>query len=236
MSETDLRLAQHAVLSAADALESASDELCRLDGAIGDGDHGLAMAMAAKGIRSAIEERSPVDLSGLVTVVANQFRAVGGAMGALSYVLVDAVGKAASTDGAPFSAAQLAHLLRAAEDAVTGFGGAKRGDKTIVDAIAPAREAAEECASLQRPAAKALLAAAAAAEEGAASTAQMIAHIGRASRLGERSMGAVDAGATSFAIVLRALARSYAEATRRSISCGNPAAASAKGHVPLLSA
>src|ERR1039458_2370710 len=109
---------------------------------------------AAKGIRSAIEERSPVDLSGLVTVVANQFGAVGGAMGALSYVLVDAVGKAASTDGAPFSAAQLARLLRAAEDAVTGFGGAKRGDKTIVDAIAPAREAAEECASPQRPANK----------------------------------------------------------------------------------
>ncbi|MGC9974524.1 MAG: DAK2 domain-containing protein [Gaiellaceae bacterium] len=213
MSDATLTTTQQAVLSAADALESARDELCRLDAVAGDGDHGLTMAAAARAIRSEIEHRAPADLGELTALVASQFSAVGGSMGALSYVLVEAVGNAVSAEDAPLSAAQLARLLAAAEDAVSGFGGAKRGDKTIIDAIAPAREAAEQCACQQRPPAEALLASAAAAEKGAASTAELIARIGRASRLGERSLGAVDAGATSFAIVLRALARSYAEET-----------------------
>jgi len=213
MNDGDVRVAQHAVLCAADALESASDELGRLDAATGDGDEGLAMATAARGVRSAIAERPPTELADLLAVVANQFGAVGGAMGALSYVLLDAVAKAVSREADAFSAAGLAQLLRAAEDAVTAFGGAQRGDKTIVDAIAPAREAAEECAQRQQTAAQALLRAAAAAENGAAATAPMVAHVGRASRLGERSVGAVDAGAMSFAIALRALARAYAEET-----------------------
>lgn len=213
MSVEELRVAQRAVLEAADALQSASDELCRLDAATGDGDEGLAMRRAAAGIRRAIEAQAPADVAALLGIVAEQFGAVGGAMGALSYVLLDAVGRAAVTDAAPFSAAQLAQLLRAAEDSVTQFGGAKRGDKTIVDAIAPAREAAEERAKSQCPAAEALAAAAAAAESGAAATAQMTAHVGRASRLGERSLGVVDAGAMSFAVAMTALARSYAHDT-----------------------
>ena len=218
MSEHALRVALSATLSAADALESASDELCQLDAVAGDGDHGLAMAAAARAIREELDHRTPADVGELAALVAKSFSAVGGSMGAISSVLVEAVGVEVTHLDAPLSAAQVARLLAAAEDAVAAFGGATRGDKTIVDAIAPAREAAESSAERQRPAAEALMAAAAAAEEGVASTAQMTARIGRASRLGDISLGAVDPGAASFAIALAALAHSYARDVDRTTS------------------
>ena len=212
MSDSALIKAQRAVGAAAEALESASDELCRLDAACGDGDHGLSMAAAARSVRSDLNESPPADIPELVAMVARNFGAVGGSMGALSYVLVSAAGEEAVGEAAS-SATRISRMLTAAEDAVTSFGGAKPGDKTVVDAIAPARAAAENASRCQDSAADALLAAAAAAEKGAASTAGMIARVGRASRLGERSLGGVDAGATSFAIVLRALAVAYAKET-----------------------
>jgi dihydroxyacetone kinase len=101
-------------------------------------------------------------------------------------------------------------MLAAAEDAVTSFAGAKPGDKTVVDAIAAARTAAEEGVRLGESTSLTLSRAAAGAREGAAATATMIARLGRASRLGERSRGSVDPGAKSFAIALDALADSYA--------------------------
>jgi dihydroxyacetone kinase-like protein len=210
MSDLALRTVQRAVLSAADALESACDELCRLDAVAGDGDHGLAMAAASKAIRADLSRQEPASLTELVASIANHFAAVGGSMGALCSVLIEAVGRAAAEDST-FSAAQLAHLLTVAEAALTSFGGAKRGDKSIIDAIGPARDAAENCAQQKLSPTCALRAAAAAAHEGAMSTAGMIARVGRASRLGQRSLGEVDAGAMSFAIVLNALTHSYVE-------------------------
>jgi dihydroxyacetone kinase len=211
MSDLALRTLQRAVLSAADALESACDELCRLDSTAGDGDHGLAMAAAAKAIRAEFARQEPASLAELVAATAKQFSSVGGSMGALGFVLIEAVGRAASAEDSRFSAAQLARLLAVAEAAVAGFGGAKRGDKTIIDAIAPARDAAEECAQQKLAPTRALLVAAAAAQEGAMLTASMVAQVGRASRLGERGLGGVDPGAKSFAIALDALAHSYIE-------------------------
>jgi dihydroxyacetone kinase-like protein len=211
MSDQAVRIVQRAVMSAADALESACDELCRLDAAAGDGDHGLSMAAAAKAIRSDLTSQEPANLAELIATTAKRFSAVGGTMGALCCVLIEAVGQAVSVETAPFSAAQLAHLLAVGEAALTAFGGAKRGDKTIIDAIAPARDAAEKCAQQKLPPIPALLAAGAAAQEGAISTAGIIAQVGRASRLGERSLGVVDPGAMSFAIALNALVHSYIE-------------------------
>ena len=160
-----------------------------------------------------LEQGTVSNVGELTDLVAKEFSGVGGSMGALCYVLVEAVGRAATTDGTSFSAGKLAHLLAAAEDAVTELGGARRGDKTIVDAIGAAREAAIESEQSHQPTTDALLAAAAAADQGATSTAQMPARVGRASRLAQRSIGTVDPGARSFAIVLAALARSYAQET-----------------------
>jgi dihydroxyacetone kinase-like protein len=217
MSGSALKTVHRAVLRGADALESACDELCRLDSTAGDGDHGFAMAAAAKAIRADLTRQEPPSLAELTTVVAKQFSAVGGTMGALYSVLVEAVGGAASAEAVPFSAAQLEHLLAIAEAALADFGGAMRGDKTVIDAVAPAREAAEECARQELSPSCALAVAAAAAQEGALATEGMVAKVGRASRLGERSIGVVDPGAMSFAIALNALARSYAEDTEATL-------------------
>lgn len=97
-----------------------------------------------------------------------------------------------------------------AEDAVSGFGGAKRGEKSLLDAIAYARDAADEVASRDASPEDALLASAAGARKGAAATATMEARVGRAARLGARSLGSVDAGAQSFAVVITALSEVYA--------------------------
>ena len=147
--------------------------------------------------------------AGVVAAIASYFAAVGGSMGALCSVLFEEVGRAVVDMDAPFSTEQFVYLLTIAEKAVSEFGGAKRGDKTIIDAIGTARDAAEKCAQEELRPVDALTAAAAAARQGAMATAGMIAQIGRASRLGVRSLGAVDPGAMSVAIVLDALARSY---------------------------
>jgi dihydroxyacetone kinase len=205
-----LAVAERLVVAMSNALEGASEELCELDASAGDGDHGLAMAAAAKSIRSEISKHRPADLAGLVDLVAGQFGAVGGAMGALTYVLVQALREAAAESKAHLSAFEIARVLAVAEETVSAFGGARRGDKTIVDAIAAAREAAENSARVGRSPGQTLLDAAAAARKGASSTAEMVARIGRASRLGELSRGTVDPGARSFAIALNALADAYA--------------------------
>lgn len=209
-AQDGLAVTERAVVAATVALEAACDELCRLDSAAGDGDHGLAMAAAARGIRGELSDHLPADLASLLAAAAHQLAAVGGSMGALSYVLVQALVETVAGRSGPLTVAEIAGLLAASEDAVSGFGGAQRGDKTIVDAIAAARAAAEECARLGMPVAETLLRAAAAAQEGTDATAAMVARIGRASRLGERSRGTVDPGARSFAIVLGALAGAYA--------------------------
>jgi dihydroxyacetone kinase len=103
----------------------------------------------------------------------------------------------------------VADYLAAFRDALTEFGGAKPGDKTIVDAVAGAHAAAAAAAARGDDAARTLSAAAAGGNTAAESTAGMVARMGRASRLGERSRGSVDAGARSFALVLTTVADAY---------------------------
>jgi len=105
----------------------------------------------------------------------------------------------------------------AAEAAVSGLGGAAPADKTILDALHPAVLSLRHSTKAGAAVDDALVEAAAAAREGAASTAEMTARVGRASRLGERSRGVADPGATSFGLILSALAAAYVrEAAGRS--------------------
>ena len=132
-----------AVVAAAVALESAQDELCRLDSVAGDGDEGLGMARAARAVRQRLAGGLITEVSEIVDVVATELSAIGGAMGALSYVIVGSIGedlKAHRAEG--LSATRLAKILAIAECSVSDFGGAKRGDKSIVDSIGAARDAA----------------------------------------------------------------------------------------------
>lgn len=238
MSDTASRptaLLVRAVLAAASALEAAQDELCRLDAVAGDGDEGFAMANAARGIRAELAKGAPGDAVALVNMIANQFASVGGTMGALSFVLMRAISEVPGLGSGPLSAATIAAVLATAEDSVSAFGGAKRGDKTVVDAIAGARDAAQACAQEAQPPAETLIRCAQAASEATAMTADMVARIGRASRLTEQNKGTIDPGAQSFAIALSAIADAYAAGTSSSPSNGpsngpsNPASEIASG-------
>jgi phosphoenolpyruvate---glycerone phosphotransferase subunit DhaL len=196
------------------ALEDATEELCALDSVAGDGDHGFAMATAAKAIRRRLADDPPPDGQAVTALLAAEFGAVGGSMGALLSVAFDALGAEAAGPDAPLSASQIAAYLETVRAALTDFGGANVGDKTIVDAVAGAQAAAAAAAARGASPAEALSAAAAGASAGAESTADMVARVGRASRLGERSRGSVDAGARSCAVVLSAIAQAYTTGDR----------------------
>lgn len=191
------------------ALEVATGELCALDSVAGDGDHGLAMGTAAKAIRHRLAHDPPSDVPGLLDLLAEQFGAVGGSMGAVLSVAFSALEERAAAGGGALTGQAVADYLAAVLDAVTEFGGAKPGDKTIVDAVACAHAEAAAAATRGADAAQTLSAAATGANAGAESTAGMVARMGRASRLGERSRGSVDPGARSCALVLTAVADAY---------------------------
>jgi dihydroxyacetone kinase len=208
-----VELLTRAVLVACSALEEAQEELCRLDSIAGDGDEGFAMANAARGLRAQISQAPLGDVAGLLSAVEAKFADAGGTMGALSFVLFHSLGQVPDLGSEPLTAETIAHLLATAEDSVSSFGGARRGDKTIIDAIAGARDAAEACALRKDSTSETLTRSAEAAKKAASMTASMVARVGRASRLAEQSRGTIDPGAQSFAIVLSALAQTYVAAT-----------------------
>jgi dihydroxyacetone kinase-like protein len=179
------------------------DELVDLDRVIGDGDHGENLKRGFDFVVSALDS-SEVDspASVLKLVAKTLISKVGGASGPLlGTAFLRAATGLEEVDGASVAAA-----LRAALDGVVARGKAQVGDKTMVDALQPAVEAAE--AVKDKSVAKVLKAAADAAETGAESTIPLVARKGRASYLGERSAGHLDPGARSTSLLLRSLADS----------------------------
>jgi phosphoenolpyruvate---glycerone phosphotransferase subunit DhaL len=113
-------------------------------------------------------------------------------------------------DAESFDSVQLTDALQAAVDGIVELGAAAPGDKTMIDALTPAVDALREAVASGQPLDKALAVAADAAEQGARATVPMQARKGRASYLGERSIGHQDPGATSSALIVRALERAVA--------------------------
>lgn len=196
-----------AIMAAADAVDGARSELGALDGAAGDGDHGMTMSIGARNVRRRFATL-PGDASAadLVRAAATAMGGVGGAIGPLYAAALGAV--AMELEGAPRAGAGVVGARRVAEvaeEAIVRLGHATVGDKTVLDALHPLVESLRASEAAGRPLGEALEAAAGAADGGVTGTAGMIARIGRASRLGERSRGQPDAGARSFAIIVRAL-------------------------------
>lgn len=186
-----------------DRIEREKDYLCELDAALGDGDHGISMAKSFHAVKTRLEVLAADDLNAVLNAVGmTLISEVGGAMGPLFGTAFIRAGKVVAGKVAA-SPEDLVAMLEAAEAGIVQRGKARPGDKTMLDALHPAvaaaRQAAEEGASL----AEVLEAAAAASASGAEATKGMIARVGRASRLGERTLGHQDAGATSVAIILR---------------------------------
>lgn len=214
---------REAILAAADAVEASREALCALDAETGDGDHGVTMAIGARGVRHQLAADPGDDPAGLVRAAAMGMAGAGGAIGplygrgllAIATVLAGAGRDPAVSDGhqaanGPSSsdAARLELLRRcaaAAAEAVMALGRAGPGDKTVLDGLLPVEAALAGAERDGVPLAAALEAARAAAIAGAEATAGMAAAVGRSSRFGERSRGTPDPGATSLAIIVAAL-------------------------------
>lgn len=189
-----------------DYVEENKDHLTHLDAAIGDADHGVNLVRGFVAASAAIEEKQPGAPGELLTVVGNALVSkVGGASGPLYGTAFRRAGKSLGDDP-DVAPAALGTALQAALDGVQGLGAATEGDKTMVDALAPAVRAYQQALAAGASIAEAARAAAGAAELGAEATIPMQALKGRASYLGARSVGHQDPGATSTTLILSALA------------------------------
>ncbi len=197
-------------LAAADVAEQ-RDYLVDLDRAIGDGDHGENMDRGFKAAVEALEQAQPGSVAEVLKTVAKTLMStVGGAAGPLYGTAFLRASKAAG-DG-DLDGAGVAAVIAGALDGIQARGKATTGEKTMVDAWTPALEAARAAAESGSDPAAVLEAAATAAEAGAAATEPLRATKGRASYLGERSIGHLDPGAVSTSLILRAAVRAADEA------------------------
>ena len=197
-------------LAAADIAEQ-RDYLVDLDRAIGDGDHGENMDRGFKAAVEALGQAQPASVAEVLKTVAKTLMStVGGAAGPLYGTAFLRASKAAG-DG-DLDGAGVAAVIAGALDGIQARGKATTGEKTMVDAWTPALEAARAAAESGSDPAAVLEAAATAAESGATATEPMRATKGRASYLGERSIGHLDPGAVSTSLILRAAVRAADEA------------------------
>ena len=183
------------------SVDREAERLTALDSPIGDADHGSNLQRGYPAVTAAEEKEDPQTPGAVLTLAGRQLiSTVGGASGPLYGTLLRRTGKALG-DAGEVSETQFAEALRAGVDAVMTLGGAAPGDKTMIDALVPAVDALGD----------GFVAARAAAEEGALATTPLQARKGRASYLGERSIGHQDPGATSSALLIAGLAEAVDE-------------------------
>ena len=186
------------------ALTANQDELSSLDGAIGDGDHGINMVAAMNTAAKQIHQlQSPLPGTVLQQTGSTMMNEIGGASGMVFGAFFLGCGRL--VNGAEYLTKEdVETMLIAGLAQVQKRGKAQVGDKTMVDALAPALAEYQKAIASGFNLGKALEKAAAGACEGAQSTRDMVAHHGRAKFLGDRSLGHQDAGATSMAIIFTA--------------------------------
>jgi len=180
--------------------------LTELDSAIGDADHGINMHRGMTAVLTTLDGESPGRPSELLkrtgmTLVSTVGGASGPLYGTAFLRMAAAIGDTPAVDAAAFAKA-----LRAGLDGIVARGKAEAGDKTMYDAFAPAVDALDAGLAGGKPLAGSLADAVAAAEAGRDATTPMLARKGRASYLGERSVGHQDPGATSVTLLVQAAA------------------------------
>lgn len=181
-------------------------ELTQLDAAIGDGDHGTNMNRGFTAALAKVQEQPDQSLATVVkTVAMTLISTVGGAAGPL-YGTAFLRASTALGGNPEVGTTEIAAAIKAALEGVQQRGKATTGEKTMVDAIAPAIDALAAAAEAGASAVDALDQAAEAARQGMEATIPMLATKGRASYLGERSIGHQDPGATSSYYILRTIA------------------------------
>ncbi len=178
------------------------DALCALDGAIGDADHGIAMEQGTKAAADAAQATEGT-LQDIFNAAAKGFlNAVGASSGPLYATAFLRAGKAAGPRPS-MPRDELRSVIAVMRDGIVQRGKAEPGQKTMLDAWAPAADAAA--------AGKSAAAIATAAQDGAISTNAMVATLGRAARLGQRSLGHPDPGAVSAAMLVEEICRAMGD-------------------------
>ena len=198
------------------AIQENKQYLSDIDGAIADGDHGINMNKGFTMTREALE-KDPGDLShGLLTLAKVLMMRIGGSMGPLYGKTFKTMGKTLA-GSEEIDAELFSQALEGARESMRALSPAKVGDKTLVDALYPAIDAFKSSLESGSGFEEALKAMKKAAEEGRDATEDMVAKLGRSSRLGERSRGVIDAGAASCALLLGVMANTIVDILEQEI-------------------
>lgn len=191
----------------ADAIAENADILAELDSTIGDADHGSNMLRGTKAVMAMLDGSEPESPGPLLKQVGRTIvSSVGGSSGPLYGTFFLRMGVSAGTEDT-LDATAYARAWRAGGDGVAERGRTSAGDKTMYDALAPAIDALDRALAAGAELPAALRTASTAADAGRDATADMAGRKGRASYLGERSVGHADPGATSMALLVAAAAR-----------------------------
>jgi dihydroxyacetone kinase-like protein len=196
----------HALESMCDTIENEKEYLSELDGAIGDGDHGVNMAKCFREVKKKLAKSSAEEVGALFKEVGMVvLNSVGGAMGALYGTFFLKLSQE-SAGKSEVSLSDLVTMFQTGEQGILDIGKANLGDKTLIDTLSPAVRAIEAAEKEGKTLPGALADFEHAAKQGMEATKDMLAKMGRASRLGERTIGHQDAGATSCYFILQSLA------------------------------
>lgn len=202
-SQLDLTQLKEMLLHVCQDIQDATEVLTQADKAIGDGDHGVGMARGFQAVHQKIETQAFASVGdAFKTVGTALLTSVGGASGAVFGTWFRS-GAARLADRQVFDGAALAVLLTDGLQGVKERGKAQPGDKTMIDALEPAAQAAQQLSDANLD--QALAAAVEAARQGMERTKDMVARLGKAQTLGERSLGHPDPGALSTYLILKSM-------------------------------
>jgi triose/dihydroxyacetone kinase / FAD-AMP lyase (cyclizing) len=200
-TETGRRV-RRAIEAACKALIDAEDELTEMDRITGDGDLGMSMRRAGEAVRAAVDSYPLDDVPAMLRALGHTLqRVIGGSSGPLYGVLFLRCGNVLEGSG-DATLSQWVHAIEQGCKAISELGGAKPGDRTMLDALDPFVEALKSAGGAWSR--DSLISAVEAAEQGAEATAQMKPRLGRSSYLGERVLGHPDPGAKAVTVWLRA--------------------------------
>jgi len=195
------------ILNLIDVIHENRDFLSKIDGEIGDGDHGINMDKGFTLCGKKLKDKKYSMSGGFNILGKTLLEDIGGSMGPLYGIFFNEL-SAASEDVEDIDASDLECMFKLAIAGIQEIGEAKAGDKTLLDTLIPAVKAYSFAIDEDNSFDECLEVLKSAAREGWQSTRDMVAKIGRASRLGERSRGVLDPGATSCYLIINSIATS----------------------------
>ena len=200
-SQLDIELTHKMFVFVSQAMQAEKDHLTKLDQAVGDSDHGIGIARGFEAVYKDLCDVSFDSIGAILkTIGTSLMMSIGGAAGAIFGTLFRG-GAINLMDKTVFNSQVLSSFLNDGQNSVQERGGAKAGDKTMLDALAPA--AAKSMDLTEAPLYQALTAASEAAREGMLNTKDMVAKTGKAKTLGRRALGHIDPGASTMYLILK---------------------------------